>query len=610
MAKSRSQVSEPTQATLSAWISPLLALGLSLTPLNLGLAAPITKVAAAPVFRQGSQILLNGRPYAAAWAQWQDSLNSTQPTTGISDGGLMNRIGFELFNTNDPNQQPVQWFSNTAVPLRTRFTPSGDYRYLDITELAQQANWQMQANGGVLEIVSPAARMQALRLGQQPWGERIVIGLDQPTPWQLSRLTNSRYAITDREFVLTLDATADPSLAKNLHFPSSRGLKTLKVSTTRNQTTIQAAIAGHVHPEISMLANPSRLVIDIRSEPTNSRDILWAPGLRWREQVLSLGPQRYPVIWLAINPRQPGLKLQPIWGDPNRLVGINTVAAIAQNRQAAAAINGGYFNRDNQTPLGAIRQNGNWISSPILNRGAIGWDDNGGFKVGRLSLQETLTTSGGQSLPVVALDSGFPQKGIARYTRAWGTTYTSLLKNETIIAVQNHQVMGQSQVGSATSFSIPANGYLLVLRDFNPGSTLSPGTILQSQITATPNDFNQFPQILGAGPLLLENSRIVLNARAEQFRPPFDTQGADRSAIGQTADGTILIAAVHNRVGGPGPTLAEWAQLMQQLGAVDALNLDGGSSTTLYLGGQLLDRHPTTAARVHNSIGVFIQAPP
>ena len=40
---------------------------------------------------------------------------------------------------------------------------------------------------------------------------------------------------------------------------------------------------------------------------------------------------------------------------------------------------------------------------------------------------------------------------------------------------------------------------------------------------------------------------------------------------------------------------------------VDALNLDGGSSTTLYLGGQILDRPPSTAARVHNGIGVFLQ---
>ncbi|MCY7285765.1 MAG: phosphodiester glycosidase family protein, partial [Cyanobacteria bacterium CAN_BIN43] len=73
------------------------------------------------------------------------------------------------------------------------------------------------------------------------------------------------------------------------------------------------------------------------------------------------------------------------------------------------------------------------------------------------------------------------------------------------------------------------------------------------------------------------------------------------------ATGTLMLVAVHNRLGGAGPTLREAAQIMLQLGAIDALNLDGGSSTTLYLGGQLLDRIPSTAARVNNGIGVFIR---
>jgi len=44
------------------------------------------------------------------------------------------------------------------------------------------------------------------------------------------------------------------------------------------------------------------------------------------------------------------------------------------------------------------------------------------------------------------------------------------------------------------------------------------------------------------------------------------------------------------------------------MGCIHALNLDGGSSTSLYLGGQLLDRSPNTAARVHNGIGIFLES--
>jgi exopolysaccharide biosynthesis protein len=132
----------------------------------------------------------------------------------------------------------------------------------------------------------------------------------------------------------------------------------------------------------------------------------------------------------------------------------------------------------------------------------------------------------------------------------------------------------------------------------------------RSQIQLSSADFAPYPHILGAGPLLIENNQIVLNAAGEQFNPTFVTQLADRSAIAQTADGSILLVATHNRIGGAGPSLAEWAALLQRMGAVNAVNLDGGSSTMLYLGGQLLDRHPVTATRVHNSIGVFLKPNP
>ncbi|MGH2415890.1 MAG: phosphodiester glycosidase family protein, partial [Microcystaceae cyanobacterium] len=114
------------------------------------------------------------------------------------------------------------------------------------------------------------------------------------------------------------------------------------------------------------------------------------------------------------------------------------------------------------------------------------------------------------------------------------------------------------------------------------------------------------PHILGAGPLLIQNRQIVLNAEAEKFSQAFQQQAASRSAIAITERGNLMLVAVHDRVGGRGATLQEHAQILQHLGAVDALNLDGGSSTSLYLGGQLIDRYPVTAARVNNGIGILI----
>jgi exopolysaccharide biosynthesis protein len=71
-------------------------------------------------------------------------------------------------------------------------------------------------------------------------------------------------------------------------------------------------------------------------------------------------------------------------------------------------------------------------------------------------------------------------------------------------------------------------------------------------------------------------------------------------------DGRVVLVAIHFSPGGRGPTLAEAAQIMRQLGAQQALNLDGGTSTSLYLGGTLINRHSGTVGRVHNGLGIFL----
>jgi hypothetical protein len=230
--------------------------------------------------------------------------------------------------------------------------------------------------------------------------------------------------------------------------------------------------------------------------------------------------------------------------------------------------------------------------------------------VGRLNLQETLKTSTGQQFPVVYVNSGYVGLGVYRHTQDWGSAYTPILDNERIVTVRNDRVTQQQRAGAAgkNPIPIPADGYLLIIRGNDAAfNALSVGTGIEIEAATQPTEFDRYPNVLGAGPLLVQNRQVVLNAQGEQFSAAFQQQGAVRSVIATTAEGNLLLVAIHNRIGGSGPTLAETAQLMQQMGAVNALNLDGGSSTTLYLGGRLLDRIPATAAQVHNGIGVFIQ---
>ena len=61
-----------------------------------------------------------------------------------------------------------------------------------------------------------------------------------------------------------------------------------------------------------------------------------------------------------------------------------------------------------------------------------------------------------------------------------------------------------------------------------------------------------------------------------------------RSAIGYTADGNLIMVAVDGREGSSvGMTLMQLANFMKKAGCINAMNLDGGGSTVMYVNGQV-----------------------
>jgi len=105
--------------------------------------------------------------------------------------------------------------------------------------------------------------------------------------------------------------------------------------------------------------------------------------------------------------------------------------------------------------------------------------------------------------------------------------------------------------------------------------------------------------LLQAGPLLVRDGRSLIgdgrdpegfSAGQGQFDSDITAGRYPRAAFG-TRDGLVWLVACDGR--GPsdaGMTLAELAELMVTLGARDAINLDGGGSTSLVSGGRLVNR--------------------
>jgi hypothetical protein len=100
--------------------------------------------------------------------------------------------------------------------------------------------------------------------------------------------------------------------------------------------------------------------------------------------------------------------------------------------------------------------------------------------------------------------------------------------------------------------------------------------------------------LLQAGPLLVRGGAPVLGdaegfaAGSHQFDSDITAGRYPRAAIGVTRRGEILAVACDGRADDEaGLTMPELAEAMAALGAVQAMNLDGGGSTSLICGGRL-----------------------
>ena len=96
---------------------------------------------------------------------------------------------------------------------------------------------------------------------------------------------------------------------------------------------------------------------------------------------------------------------------------------------------------------------------------------------------------------------------------------------------------------------------------------------------------------LSAGPMLLQHGALNVTADEEVFFGTSIPSTHPRTAAGITANGDLIVMVVDGRQhASRGVNLVELAYLMRQVGAIHALNLDGGGSSTLVVQGQLVNR--------------------
>jgi hypothetical protein len=93
---------------------------------------------------------------------------------------------------------------------------------------------------------------------------------------------------------------------------------------------------------------------------------------------------------------------------------------------------------------------------------------------------------------------------------------------------------------------------------------------------------------IGGGPVLVQESAVMITNREEQLYAFEKNDKHPRTAIGYTRNNRLIILVIQGRAPGiaEGATLEEEAKMLVELGCVEAINLDGGSSSCMLVNGK------------------------
>jgi exopolysaccharide biosynthesis protein len=199
---------------------------------------------------------------------------------------------------------------------------------------------------------------------------------------------------------------------------------------------------------------------------------------------------------------------------------------------------------------------------------------------------------GGQTMALAGVNVRARADSAFVYTSFWGTE-TAVDSGAIELVVRNGVVTAVDSV--VQGVAIPDQGVVVVLKGAAraAASSVRPGTAVSWQGDLTP--LPRARELVGGYPMLLQRGHAVHHDEAG-LRTTFSDRRHPRAAIGTDGKGRIHIVAVDGRRPGysDGMTLQELGDFLIAHGITDALNLDGGGSTTLVVGGRIVNR-PTDA---------------
>ncbi len=316
------------------------------------------------------------------------------------------------------------------------------------------------------------------------------------------------------------------------------------------------------------------------------------------------------LIWLEIDLRR--FRVEARHGR-DHAIGLEPTRQLALRHGAVAAVNGGFFAtsgtlRGDSTGLWIHRQR--LLSEPDRGRGAVGFEERSGFQrvhFGRPQA-EIWWEFGTRRLPVSGINRNRRAGEIVLYTPEFHRTTLTEPGGIEIVVRSGRIVETAHPVGSR---EIPHDGFVVSLAPDVKVAGIRPGTPSRwgSSIWGwldEPKDV--VAEAVSAGPWLLASGRSVLDPSREAISQVFSRARHPRTAVGARHDGLLLLVVADGRAPGrsAGVSLPELQELLLELGVTDAVNLDGGGSSTLVLFGRVVNEPSDRTGERENGDGLLV----
>ena len=426
-------------------------------------------------------------------------------------------------------------------------------------------------------VVMPTAYLDKVRHHADQDSFRIVLELSSIPAYTVS------VTETPHQVEIELPDTVNRSAVGQLSFfdPFIDKLRFVDLGGGRFKAVVSLKLP--VLPKVSMLSSPNRLVIDLLKNYQSRSEYVIAPGLIYREFLAgrSAGPVRAHLLEVDF---KAGYALRPVLSNDS-VAGIETLSEMAARSQAVAMINGPYYMRSGEI-LGLLKIDRTLVSTPDTPRTSFGVLPDGKIIFDAPAFTGHVELPDKTKIPIDGVNRGRGESELILYntyyaywtlTAGGGREY--LVRDGRIVDIQNDN----SVIPEGTVVLSASGRQAWLMADLKIGDPLK---IVQ---TLGPV-WDKVVQAVGAGPSLVKNGEIYMTTLGEEFGSDVAGGRAPRTALGITKDGKALLVVVDGRSrSSVGYTLLELAQFMLEQGAVEAMNLDGGGSSQMIVGSQIVN---------------------